>query len=628
MQEAAAILAELRRHAPFDAMSPDDLEAVERAVTLERYTRGQAIVVPDGTMARHFYIVRRGLVEAAPLPGSFEAEELGWDLEAGDCFPVGALISGSAVSSSYTAAEDTECYVLPAEAFRQLLEHSRPFKDFCTRRTAELLDRFRHVLRARHDRETPGLTSLHQPLSGVLRRWPVTCAPGTPVSAVLAVMHRERIGAMIVVDEARRPLGVFTLHDVLDRVALPQAHQEWPISRFMSTNLVTLPSIATAQDAALAMVRHGIRHVLVLEHGVLRGIVSENDLFSLQRLGMRELSSAISRTESLDRLVGFGRDVRRLADDMLNQGMAAEQLTQFIASLNDVLTQRIVEIILGPAVPELRYCWLALGSEGRQEQTFATDQDNGIIFVEPPGCAVEEARARLLPHAQRVNQVLDAAGFATCKGNVMAGNPAWCLSLAEWEHRFGAWIDSGTPEALLDAAIFFDFRHLHGDDVLARELREWLHRHVSARPRFLHQMAGNAMRTRPPVGLFRDFLVDGHGDQRNTVDLKLNGASPFVDAARIYALQRGVPETNTLARLRGAAATLGIPAPEVEAWTRSFLFIQLARLRHQQACRREGRPMSNRINPYEMNELDRLTLKEAFRQARKLQSRLALDYQL
>jgi CBS domain-containing protein len=626
--DAAAIIAELRRHPPFSTMEDAELDRTARAVTLERYRRSEAIVVPDGTVASHFYIVRKGLVEAAPLPGSYEGEELGWDLETGDCFPVGALISGSAVSSSYTAAEDTECYVLPADVFRALLEESKAFKDFCTTRTAELLDRFRHVLRTRHDRGTPGLTSLHQPLSGVLRRRPVICGPDTPLSVVLAMMHRERIGAMIVADEGRRPLGVFTLHDVLDRVALPQAHQEWPISRFMSSDLVALPAMATAQDAALAMVRHGIRHVLVVDQGTIQGIVSENDLFSLQRLGMRELSSAIGRTDNLDRLVGFGRDIRRLADDMLNQGMAAEQLTQFIASLNDVLAQRIVDIVLGPETQELRFCWLALGSEGRQEQTFATDQDNGILFIESPGRSAEQTRTALLPRAQRVNQVLDAAGYTLCKGNIMAGNPAWCLSLSEWKQRFAAWIDSGTPDALLDAAIFFDFRPLHGDGTLTAELRGWLHGHMAGRPRFLHQMAGNALRTRPPVGLFRDFLVDGSGDQRNTVDLKMNGASPFVDAARIYALQCGVAETNTVARLRGAAASLGIPAPEVEAWTRAFLFIQLARLRHQQACRRAGRPMTNRIDPYELNELDRLTLKEAFRQARKLQSRLALDYQL
>jgi Predicted signal-transduction protein containing cAMP-binding and CBS domains len=446
---------------------------------------------------------------------------------------------------------------------------------------------------------------------------------------VLDTMHRERIGAMIVADSRRTPLGIFTLHDVLDRVALAQADIRLPIADFMSSSLTTLPSTDRAQDAALAMVRHGIRHVIVVDHGVVRGIVSENDLFSLQRLGMRELSSAIARTNEPQRLVLFGPDIERLSRGLLTQGVAPEQLTQFIASLNDALTQRIVEVLFDhPEVREIPHCWIALGSEGRQEQTFATDQDNGIVFVEPPGLTPDEVRARLLPHAQEVNRALDAAGYALCKGDIMAGNPAWCLSLSEWKQRFASWIDSGTPEALLDAAIFFDFRPLHGAGALAAALREWLHAYVARKPKFLHQMARNALRTRPPVGFFRDFLVDGSGEHRNTVDLKMSGASPFVDAARIYALQCAVPQTNTVARLRTAAVPLGIPPSEAEAWTRAFQFIQLTRLRHQQSRRDRGLPMNNRLNPYELNELDRFTLKEAFRQARKLQTRLALDYQI
>lgn len=629
MNGSADTVADLRRYPPFDRMATEHVEQLAAALTLEHYARGAPVLVPDGHEASRFFIVRSGLVEAAALPGSYDANELGWDLQPGDCFPVGALISHSAVSSTYTAAEDTACYALPAQAFRALLAASPPFKDFCTRRTAALLDRFRHLLHARHDAAGAGLGALDQALSGVLRRPPVTCPPDTPVQAVLDTMHRERIGAMIIADAERRPLGIFTLHDVLDRVALAQADVRLPISHFMSTNLTTLPATHRAQDAALAMVRHGIRHVIVIDDGVVRGIVSENDLFSLQRLGMRELSSAIARTNEPQRLILFGPDIERLSRGLLAQGVASEQLTQFIASLNDALTQRIIEVLFDhPEVRAIPQCWIALGSEGRQEQTFATDQDNGIVFVEPPGLTADEIRARLLPYAQEVNRALDAAGYPLCKGDIMAGNPAWCLSLSEWKQRFASWIDSGTPEALLDAAIFFDFRPLHGDVALAATLRDWLHAHVARRPTFLHQMARNALRTRPPVGLFRDFLVDGGGEHRNTVDLKMNGTSPFVDAARIYALQCRVSHTNTVARLRAVAAPLGIPASEAEAWTRAFLFIQLTRLRHQQARRDRGLPMNNRLNPYELNELDRLTLKEAFRQARKLQTRLALDYQL
>jgi CBS domain-containing protein len=226
-----------------------------------------------------------------------------------------------------------------------------------------------------------------------------------------------------------------------------------------------------------------------------------------------------------------------------------------------------------------------------------------------------------------VNEALDRCGFPLCKGNIMAGNPMWCLSLEEWQARFAGWIDAGDPEALLHGSIFFDFRALHGDADLARELREWLQRHVKASPKFLHQMSANALRNRPPLGTFRDFVVD-KGEHRDTVDLKLNGTTPFVDAARIYSLASGVDSTNTAQRLRQVGPLLKIPKEEVEAWIEAFLFIQLLRLQGQQAENLQGKQMDNRINPYELHELDRHILKEAFKQARKLQARLALDYQV
>ncbi|MEN6628316.1 MAG: putative nucleotidyltransferase substrate binding domain-containing protein, partial [Sulfuricella sp.] len=221
-----------------------------------------------------------------------------------------------------------------------------------------------------------------------------------------------------------------------------------------------------------------------------------------------------------------------------------------------------------------------------------------------------------------INEVLDACGFPLCKGNIMASNPQWCLSLGEWRECFAGWIDQGDPEALLNAAIFFDFRPLFGAQHLAGDLRQWLAGKAAANPRFLHQMAANALRNRPPLGLIRDFVVgDGH-----TLDLKLNGITPFVDAARIYSLAAGSVHTHTTQRL--SAATLNIQKTETDAWIDAFQFIQLLRLRIQHQQCEAGSEPSNRIDPDSLNDLDQRILKEAFRQARKLQSRLAMDYQL
>jgi CBS domain-containing protein len=206
----------------------------------------------------------------------------------------------------------------------------------------------------------------------------------------------------------------------------------------------------------------------------------------------------------------------------------------------------------------------------------------------------------------------------------MASNPKWCLSLEEWQDTFADWIHRGDPDSLLNGSIFFDFRALWGREGLAGELRRWLVGEAAGNQRFLHQMAVNALGNRPPLGVVRDFVVG----EAHTLDLKLNGITPFVDAARIYALAGGVTQTSTAQRLRAAAGKLKLPPAEAEAWIDAFYFIQLLRLRRQHEDSAQGREMDNFLDPDQLNDLDRRILKEAFRQARKLQTRLALDYQL
>lgn len=464
--------------------------------------------------------------------------------------------------------------------------------------------------------------SIDQPLAKLLRRAPVACAPEVKVAQALQTMRELAIGSMVVIGPDRVPLGILTLRDVVDRVVLEPGALDAPIARVMTPRPVTLPLDATAYAAALAMIRHGVRHIVLVDGGRLAGIVSERDLFGLHSTGVRHLSVAIQGAGDLPAIEQFGRDIRDLGSKMVAQGVAVDPLTAFIASLNDLLTQRIVELEFRNVA--VRYCWILMGSEGRSEQTLLTDQDNGIIFAPPAGASVAEARESLLPLAQRVNQALNRAGYRLCPGDIMAGNPLWCLTCEEWREKFGRWIDSGGPEALLHGAIFFDLRPLHGDYTLAQELRRWLLEHTPGNPRFLHQMAENALKNRPPLGMLRDFSVDEDG----CIDLKLNGATPFVDAARIFSLACGVDETNTERRLRATGPLLNIPTGEIEAGIAAFHYVQGHRLRRQAECLARGEAPTNRIDPYQLHDFDRPALKLAFEQARRMQERLALDYQL
>ena len=601
-------------------------------MSLGYYAEGEVIVSPEQGVADRFLVIKQGTVHGEQNVAKAADADTWLELMEGECFPLGALLANRPVASVYRAGSDIFCYELSAADFHILLVMSAPFRDFCTRRIANLLEHSKQVIQAQYSQESSEQQSLASPLSAIVRRKPVTCTPDTSVRQVLATMSEQRIGSMVAVDAAGRPLGIMTLHDVLDRIAIPQIDLDQPVIGIMSNRLSSLPPHALAHEAALTMAKHGFRHVLVVENEVLVGLVSEKDLFALQRVGLRQIGATIRNAESVAVLRQAATDIRRMAHNMMAQGVAPEQLTQFISTFNDLLTARAVELefkaagLLGTPLHD-GICWMALGSEGRFEQTLNTDQDNAIAFAVPDGMTADQAREILLPVARRINEALAQCGFPLCKGEIMASNPKWCLSLEEWKRTFGDWIGGGSPEQLLNAAIFFDFRALYGAEQLTDDLRGWLARVASDNTRFLHMMAANALRNRPPLGVVRDFVVG----KENKLDLKLNGVTPFVDAARIFGLAAGIRETNTIQRLRASAIKLNFQAPEVEAWIDALLFIQVLRMRHHDQASSQGasdEALDNLIDPEKLNELDRRILKEAFRQARKLQSRLALEYQL
>jgi CBS domain-containing protein len=282
-----------------------------------------------------------------------------------------------------------------------------------------------------------------------------------------------------------------------------------------------------------------------------------------------------------------------------------------VSVLNDRITQRVIELARkSHDLERISWCWLAFGSEGRLEQTFSSDQDNGLLFVAHAG-APAAARERLLAFAREANAALAACGFALCKGNVMASNPELCLSAEEWRAKMARWIESSVPKALLEAAIVFDFRPIYGDASLADALRATVHELARRHPVFLRNMADNALQAQPALNAVGGFATAADG----TMDLKLQGARLFTDCARIFALAQAVPQTNTAERLRAVQAPMALR--EAEAAIGAFFALQSLRLR-----------LDNRIQPAQLGRLDAALLKESLRVARELQERLALDYGL
>ena len=620
------ILEFLKQHAPFDRMTEAHLEYLAKRLVLVFFAKGTVITSPANGPAGSLFIIKQGRIRG-------EADEAregsGWELLPGESFPIGALLAQRPVQTVARAVEDTFCFELKRDDFDQLIKKSAVFHDFCTRRLASLLDNALREVQARSAGRIAADSSLNTPVKQLIKRPPVTCLSDTPLKDALQLMHEAHVGSIIRINNESRGLGIFTRHDLLERVALAHCDLSASISQVMTPDPLTLPAEAMAHEAALLMARHGFGHVCIVERGQLVGMLSEHDIFSLQRVGIATLGQAISRAESIEQLVPLGQDIHRLVEQMLAQGASVAQLTRLIAVLNDNLTRRVIALVLKQHEEQVPpFVWLAFGSEGRSEQTLKTDQDNGILFVPQPNESTEQTRQRLLPLAERINQALAECGFPLCPGNIMAGNPECCLSLDEWRQRFEHWIAAGTPEHLLKASIFFDFRPLYGDAGQVLPLRQSLLEQTEHNSLFRHHMAANSMQFRPPLGLFGDFKLSSSGEEAHTLDLKLQGLTPFVDAARIIALAYQISETNTDERLKTAASRNLLRDTDVDAWLEAYHYIQLLRMRTHRQQAMQGKVLSNRLNPNSLNELDQRILKEAFRQGRKLQNKIALEYQL
>jgi CBS domain-containing protein len=621
------LLGFLRKHPPFRDMGAFALDALVASLVPLTVPDGGFILTP-GDVPPDLFIIRSGKVQARLAGDVNLTDQPLYELEPGQSFPLAAVAARRPAINVYTAVGEAQVWCLGSADFFRLLLGSCEFNRFVLDHVAGLLDEARRQIETQFGQRNADQQTLNAQLSGFLRPNVVRVAPQTTIRETMETMVQAKVGSVVVADADNFPLGIFTQSDAMRRVVSPNYPTTAPIEEVMTSPPATLAASATAYDAMLVMATHGIRHlVLVDADDRVAGVVSERDLFAMQRVGLRSVRKVIAVAKDIDTLSHAAGDVRRLCLNMLGQGVSAEKLTQFISGLNDSLTRRVIEITLARHdLFGLDWAWLAFGSEGRDEQTFSTDQDNGIIFICPDFADRDALQLRILDFARDVNEGLARCGFPLCKGNIMASNPLWCLTQDEWQERFTKWIRLPEPEALLNATIFFDFRPLYGNEALAKALRKWLLHSTGNANGFLRFMAENAVKATPPLGMIRDFVFDNNAEFPHTLDLKAFGARPIVDAARIIALAHGIPHSSTTERLRMADAQGKLGGDDINAVIEGFFFIQQLRLRNQRAGTPPGG--ENRVNPDKLNELDRHVLKEAFKQAKRLQSRLQLEYRL
>lgn len=587
---------------PYDVLSDDARNDILAQSDWVEVGKGHTIYA-FGDRLKGLYIIETGQVSVTDennMPVSLLTRENSFGER-------GLLRDGIAVTTA-TAAEDCRMLCIPAKLFQTLRTQHPAFQRF--------FDRGRPAPASGVTR-TADLTRVR--VETLMAANPASCAPNTSIKAAARIMRERHISCLCVVSDERLE-GIVTLRDIVNKAVADDMSKDTAVSAIMTANPRVLSPSAIGSDVLHTMMEHRLGHLPVVTAGRLVGIVTQTDLTRFQASHAASFVSEAADAATPQDLARITARIPNLLVHLVAAGNRHDVVTRMITDIADVVTRRLLRMAkdkFGP--PPARYLWLACGSQGRQEQTGVSDQDNCLILED----GISDAdRQYFVPFAQFVSDGLDACGYIYCPGDMMATNPRWQQPLSVWQDYFKGWIASPGKEAQMLASVMFDLRPIGGDDALFADLHAQVLKDAAANSIFTAHMATNALTHATPLGLLRGLATIRAGEHRNTIDTKLNGVVPVIDLGRMYALQGQLSELNTRARLK-AALTAGIIS---ESGGNDLLdaydLIAQSRLEHQANLIKQGKAPDNFLPPATLSGFERSHLRDAFVVIKTMQSAL------
>ncbi len=604
----------LKKTPPFSFLDDAVLNKITGDILVAFHPKGRTILHQNGPAAEHLGFIRNGAVKI--FVRTNEGEELLVDYRTGgEFFGLLSCVYGDVSKDTIVATEDTSCYLIKKETVLGLLKTNAEFCEFCLR---SLLKRLVDMTyKEIHDRtllygggDKLLFTNI---LSDLATKKVITASEDITIKKAAEIMANHGISSLVLLDPDGSPSGMVTDRDLRNKVVSKGRNLTGRVGDIMSATIIKSEARDYCFEALLKMIRYNIHHLLVVNTGELKGILTSHDLMMLQGTSPLSVAREIENQDTIDGLVPASKKINKVITVLVKEGAKASNITRIITEINDRLLKKILEITeskLGP--PPLGYCWIVYGSEGRKEQTFKTDQDNAIIYEDPEENA-EDAGKYFSEFSALMKDALVRCGFPPCQANYMACNPKWRQPLSIWKAYFLDWISSPTPEAILQSLIFFDFRPVHGNVLLAEKLRAFLGHVIKDGNLFLAHMAGNVVKNRPPLGFLGNISCEKNGIHKGKFDIKINGLCPIIDAARLCALEMGVYNTSTTERLmelKGRHGTVSEYSHELE---QAFEFLMSLRLRHQFQQIQDGVEPDNFIDPQSLGTLEKRLLKETFK---------------
>jgi CBS domain-containing protein len=599
---------------PFQFLPSDELTKLAGSMSLEYFPKGTVILSAGGKASDSLFVIKKGGVKLTLKTD--DGMEVVLDMRSeGELFGLLSTMGGDITRLDVKAWEDALCYSVPGDGIRDIIARHPDVAGYLVRTSiTRYIDRSLNEIRERTRLLADGERLLYSlGVGDVAKTAALTCYGEASIRAAAQVMAANKATAIFVKDETGKALGIITESDLAEKVVANEISSDSPATSIMSAPVISVDASERLFHALIEMLNHNVHHLLVTRDGMPNGVITYHDLLLLQGKSPLALLRHVGQQSTLDDLVAAQGRTYEIIPLLIREGAKASHVTRIVAELNDRVLTKILELAekeIGKApVP---YCWIVLGSEGRREQTFKTDQDNGLIYTD----VAEEEHPRVAAYFEKlvnyVSAALERCGYPPCPGGFMATNPRWRQPLSQWKAYFHEWITDAQQITSEDALIFFDMRAVAGDSGLCDEI--WRRNRELLKEGHLCKsiLAFITINHKPPLGFFHQFVVNRAGEHKNEFDLKLHGTGPIANAARLWCLDAGISETNTIDRLTALQQAGYGDAKLLTDLTESMEFLTALRLEHQLQLAQSDRRISNYVNPEKLSQLQRTLLKEAF----------------
>jgi len=614
---------------PFSFLPEEAIDHAAQSLSRITHPRGTVLFVQGKSRIGYLYILQKGAAERY-YEESGEKKMLG-PLSEGDIYGgISMLMNDGLAVRTMEVIEDSMFCILPSQVFFELCEKYSVFSDFFSDTFGKrMLSRsYAAIIAKTLQPKADSLQLFNQPLSQVYSRNPVFCDADASIRDTAGVMVNRKSSYAFIRSKNPKQLGIVTDKDFARKVIACGYPIDNAVGNIMSAPLHTISDKAMVFEAMMTMMEKDFQHVGVVDAGEnVIGMLSSKDILAFQGQSPLFLLREIQIAGDIDTIIAKHRQLAGLARNLISNGATAKNVTLFITTVSDTILNKLMSMTLnemGPApVP---FVFMIMGSEGRREQTLKTDQDNAIVYQDPEPGTEAPVGAYFLKFGEMVCTLLDQVGYDFCTGGVMAKNPKWCQPLSQWKTYFSDWIHAAEAEDLLQASIFFDFRHGYGEESLITRLRQHLFASLKGWSGFFRHMTENALNFKPPLGFFRNFVVESKGRHRNAFDIK-SAMTPIVDFARVYALKYSVEETNTMERLEQLRIKKILAPQEYEELEKAYSFLmQLRFVRQITAVMDDNSKPDNYINPKKLTHIEQTTLKEIFKRVEKFQAKMNFDF--